>query len=315
MLILYWQIGKTILDKQEKEGWGTKIIDRLSQDLKLEFDTIKGFSSRNLKYMRLFATEYPYFEELINRPLSKKDANTIMHQLGAQLPWRHNILLIEKLKDIEKRLWYAQQTIENGWSRTVLDHQIGWDLYKRQAIEENKMDNLKETLPALQSDLVRESLKDEYKFDFLSLTKEHSEKELEDGLVQNIIQFILELGKGFAFVGRQYKFSVGGDEFFVDLLFYHLKLRCYVAIDLKTKSFQPEHVGKMSFYLSCIDDSMKNEHDNPSVGIILCKESNKEVKKKSVSTSSRPIAVSVYTLSDELPDELKILKEAEKFLE
>jgi predicted nuclease of restriction endonuclease-like (RecB) superfamily len=286
MILLYWEIGKTILEKQEQEGWGAKIIDKLSMDLKRTFPEMRGFSTRNLKYMRKFAENY----------LEK----TIVQEVLAQITWYHNITLLDKIKNTNESLWYGQQTVENGWSRNVLVHQIESQLYQRQALKK-KSTNFKNTLPKIQSDLANQMLKDPYKLEFLSMGREIKERELEKGLVEHITKFLLELGIGFAFVGNQYHFEIGGQDYYIDLLFYHLKLRCYIVIELKTDEFKPEYTGKLNFYLSAIDDILKLPDDNQSLGMILCKNNNKIVAEYALRNIKTPIGISEYKLKTSLP--------------
>ena len=290
MLILYWQIGRDILDRQTEHGWGSKVIDRLSQDLRREMPDVTGFSTRNLKYMRSFAEAWP------DEP--------IVQEALAQITWYHNLTLLEKLKRPEERLWYARQAVENGWSRSVLVHWIESDLYRRQG---KASTNFEKTLPALQSDLARETLKDPYKFEFLSLAKEAAEKDLEAGLLSHIRKFLIELGAGFAFVGQQVHLDVGDEDFYIDLLFYHLKLRCYVVIDLKATKFKPEYAGKMNFYLSAVDDLMRHPDDQPSIGIILCKAKDEVVAEYALRDLTKPVGVSSYVtkLVESLPADLR----------
>lgn len=260
LVLLYWQIGRDILDRQGREGWGAKVIERLAQDLRNAFPDMKGFSPRNLKYMRAFAEAWP-------------DAGFVQEVL-AQLPWYHQLALLDKLPGPETRRWYAAKAIEDNWSRNILVMQIETRLLERggQAVT-----NFPASLPKPQSDLARESLKDPYRFDFLGLTDEAQEREIEHALVKHVTEFLLELGAGFAFVGRQVLLDVGGDEFFIDLLFYHLKLRCYVVIELKGGKFKPEHLGQLGFYLTAVDRQVKSEHDNPTIGLLLRKSKNKIV--------------------------------------
>jgi len=288
MVLLYWEIGNEILLRQKSEGWGARIIERLSTDLRKSFPEMKGLSSRNLKYMRKFAEVYPDSE--------------FVQQVAAQIPWFHNCILIDKVKGAGKREWYIQQTIQNGWSRSVLVHQIETDLYNRQS---GLTHNFDRTLLAPQSDLAKETLKDPYIFDFLTVGEEAHERDLENQLVQNITKFLLELGVGFTYVGRQYNIEVGGLDYFIDLLFYHLKLRCFVAIELKVGEFKPEYAGKINFYLSALDDLVKTEQDNPSIGIILCKTRKKIVAEYTLRDMSKPIGVSEYKLTEAIPEELK----------
>ena len=279
LIELYWEIGRQILRQQKREGWGTKVIQQLSKDLKQTFPNMKGLSERNLKYMRQFAQLYPDFETV--------------QQLVAQIPWGHNCLLMNKLEQEEARIWYAQKTIENGWSRNVLAHQIDLKLFERQG---NVISNFAETLPEPQSDLVQKALKDSYIFDFLTIEEKAKEVELEQQLVENISKFLLELGSGFAFVAQQYHLEVAKNDYYIDLLFYHTRLHCYVAIDLKTGDFKPEYVGKMNFYLSALDEKMKTSSDNPSIGLVLCRAKDNVVAEYTLRGMSQPIGVSDYKL-------------------
>ncbi len=288
LVLLYWSIGRQILRSQEQEGWGAKVIERLSQDLKSAFPEMKGFSPRNLKYMRAFAQEWP--------------DEAIVQEALAQIPWYHNIALLEKLSTPEERGWYARQTVQSGWSRNVLAHQIESRLYDRQG---QALTNFERTLPAPHSDLARQLLKDPYNFDFLTLDVEARERELERGLLDHIRQFLLELGVGFAFVGSQVHLEIGGEDFYLDLLFYHLKLRCFVVIDLKMGAFRPEYAGKMNFYLSALDDLMRHPDDAPSLGLILCREKNRIVAEYALRDLDKPIGISGYQLAEALPESLK----------
>lgn len=290
MLLLYWEIGKTILERQEQEGWGQNVINKLSDDLKKSFPEMKGFSSRNLGYMKKFAEIYPDI--------------SILQQLVAKLPWGHNVILIDKIKSDEERLWYADKTIEHGWSRNVLVHQIESGLYQRQALTD-KTSNFKNTLPVPQSELAHNILKDPYKFDFLGIGQESQEKEIENALVQHMKKFLLELGAGFAFIGQQYHLEVGGEDFYLDLLFYHTKLKCYVVIELKAQKFKPEFAGKLNFYLSVVDDFLRDKIDNPTIGILLCKTKNNILAEYALKDINKPIGVSEYTLTQAIPEEIK----------
>ena len=254
LVLLYWHIGRDILARQAAQGWGTKVIARLAHDLRTAFPEMKGFSPRNLKYMRAFAEAWP-------------DAQFVQEVL-AQLPWYHQLALLDKLPGPETRRWYAAKAIEHNWSRNILVMQIEIRLLERSG---KAVTNFHVSLPKPQSDLARESLKDPYRFDFLGLTDKAQEREVENALVKHVTEFLLELGAGFAFVGRQVLLDVGGDEFFIDLLFYHLKLRCYVVIELKGGKFKPEHLGQLGFYLTAMDRQVKSEHDNPTIGLLLCK--------------------------------------------
>jgi predicted nuclease of restriction endonuclease-like (RecB) superfamily len=310
LVLLYWGIGRDILQRQAQQGWGTKVIDQLARDLKQEFPEMSGFSSRNLKYMRAFADAYPA-EPIVQQPAAQFTNALIVQQAAgqitgeqivqevlAQIPWFHNCVLLDKVKDTTERLWYAQQTIENGWSRNVLVHQIESNLYARQG---KALTNFTLALPPAQSDLAQQLLKDSYVFDFLSLGQEAKERDLERGLLLHLQRFMLELGKGFAFVGSQYHLEVGGQDFYLDLLFYHLKLRCYVVIDLKMGDFQPEYAGKMGFYLAAVDDFLRHPEDRQSIGLILCKSSNKVIVEYSLRDMSKAMGVSNYQILEALP--------------
>jgi predicted nuclease of restriction endonuclease-like (RecB) superfamily len=288
LICLYWEIGKILLNQQQQEGWGTKVIERLAHDLKTTFPDISGFSPRNLNYMKKLAEIYPDRE--------------ILQQAAAKIPWGHNMVLIDKLDTLEERLWYAQKTTEHGWSRNILSMQIETKLYHRQG---KTITNFEKRLSSQQSDLARQVLKDPYIFDFLSVGQEAHEREIENALVQHITKFLLELGTGFAFVGQQYHLEVGGDDFFVDLLFYHLKLRCYVVIDLKANKFKPEYAGQINFYLSVVDDLLRHPSDNPSIGILLCRDKNKLVAEYALKDVNKPIGVSAYQLLESVPENLK----------
>jgi predicted nuclease of restriction endonuclease-like (RecB) superfamily len=288
LVLLYWQIGRDILDRQGREGWGTRVIERLAQDLRSAFPDMKGFSPRNLKYMRSFAEAWPDAE--------------FVQQAAAQLPWFHLCTLIDKLKTPEERNWYLAKTIKHNWSRSMLVMQIETGLLARQG---QALTNFPVSLPEPQSDLARESLKDPYRFDFLGLTEEAQEREIEHALVKHVTEFLLELGAGFAYVGRQVLLNVGGDEFFIDLLFYHLRLRCFVVIELKAGSFKPEHLGQLGFYLTAIDRDMKGEHDNPTIGLLLCKTKNKVVAEYALGDKTQPMGIAEYRLVESLPAALQ----------
>jgi len=288
LVVLYWDIGRKILQRQKKEGWGTKVIDRLAADLLRAFPDMKGFSPRNLKYMRAFASSWP------NR--------TFVQQAAAQIPWFHNCTLLDKISHRTEREWYLRQTIENGWSRNILVHQIESRLYHRRG---KALTNFTRTLPSPQSELAQQVLKDPYNFDFLAISESAQERDLERALLQHLRDFLLELGIGFAFVGSQYHLEVGDQDYYLDLLFYHLPLRCFVVIELKMGEFQPEYAGKMNFYLSAVDDRLRTRADNPSIGIILCKVRNKVIVEYALRDTHKPIGVSAYRLTKSLPAKLK----------
>ncbi|SOY57801.1 PDDEXK nuclease domain-containing protein [Cupriavidus taiwanensis] len=288
LIALYWEIGNEILERQARQGWGAKVIERLAQDLRKAFPDMSGLSRSNLMAMRSFAEAWP--------------DGAIVQQLVGQLPWGHNQVLLQKLKSVEQREWYAWQALTHGWSRAVLLAQIETKLIDRAAQAPN---NFAAQLPSLQSDLARATLKDPYVFDFLSLRADASERDLEAALVDHITRFLLELGAGFAYVGRQVHLEVGGDDFYLDLLFYHLKLRCYIVIELKTGAFRPEYAGQISFYLSAVDAQMRTDDDHPTIGLLLCQEHNRLVVEYALRGMGKPIGVAQYQFVAELPAELQ----------
>lgn len=284
LVLLYWGIGKEILNRQVQQGWGAKVIDQLAADLGRSFPEMKGLSPRNLKYMRALAEAWPE-DEFVQQPV-------------AQLPWGHNVRLLDLVKTRDERLWYARAAIEHGWSRNVLVIQIEAGLYQRQG---KAITNFTKTLPAPQSDLAQQLLKDPYNFDFLTLSKDASERELEAGLVAHLQKFLLELGTGFAFVGRQVPLEVAGEDYRLDLLFYHLKLRCFVVIDLKAGPFKPEYAGKMNFYLAAVDDTRKHPSDNPAIGLILCKSKKEVVVEYALRHTATPMGIAEFRHLEKLP--------------
>lgn len=288
MLQLYWNLGRDILDRQTKQGWGAGVVNQISADLHAAFPEMKGFSRSNLMYMRAFAEAWPLA--------------AIVQQPVGQLPWGHNVVLLTRLKGREDRLAYARAALKHGWSRSVLDHHIDLRTVARTG---KAITNFKTQLPAHDSDLARESLKDPYHFDFLRLSDEARERDIEAELVKHITHFLLELGAGFAFVGRQQILDVGGDEFFIDLLFYHLKLRRYLVIELKATKFKPEHLGQLSFYCTAIDAQVKAPDDAPTVGLLLCKTKSALVAEYAVRSSTSPIGVAEYRLVEALPKDLE----------
>jgi predicted nuclease of restriction endonuclease-like (RecB) superfamily len=288
LVLLYWGIGKEILIRQREEGWGAKIIDRLAKDLQQSFPGMQGLSPRNMKYMRAFAEAWPE-EPIVQQPV-------------AQIPWGHNVRLLDLVKQPEERLWYIRQTIEHGWSRNVLVMQIDGGLYRRQG---KGITNFQATLPKPDSDLAQQLIKDPYNFDFLTLGQEAHERDLERGLLAHLRQFLIELGVGFAFVGSQVPLQVGSEDFRIDLLFYHLKLRSFVVIDLKMTSFKPEYAGKMNFYLSAVDDLLRHPDDKPSVGLILCKGKDGLVAEYALRDISKPLGISEFRHLEKLPEQLK----------
>ena len=289
MIGLYFNIGSIIDTRQKKLGWGAKVIDKLSFDILKEFPDMKGFSSRNIKRMLRFYKEY-------------SDESSKVPLLVAQIPWTHNIILIEKIKDKNLRYWYMQKVLENGWSKDILSLMIKSEVHKR---EGNLVSNFKDVLPQNSSDLVQQSFKDPYLFDFLSITEPFRERELENSLIKNMEKFLIELGSGFAFVGRQYKLEIGDDDFYIDLLFYHLKLRCFVVVELKKGKFKPEYFGQVNFYCSAVDSVLAQKDDKPTIGLILCQEKNEIVAEYSLRNMSQPIGISEYQLTEVLPKEFE----------
>lgn len=304
LIKLYWEIGRVILEKKEKEGWGAKTIEKLARDLKISFPGMKGFSLRNLQFMTQFSREYPDIQ--------------IVKQVVSQIPWGHNILIIQMIDKKEERVWYAKKTIENGWSRSNLTRHLKSSLYHRQG---KSISNFQITLPRPQSDLAEQTLKDPYHFEFLSLREKYEEKELEEGLLDHIQKFLIELGTGFAFVGRQYKIAISNKEYYLDLIFYHLNLSCFCVIELKSKEFDPRDAGQMSFYLSAVDDLLRRPGDNPTIGMILCKTKDNVTVEYALRGSNKPIGVSGYetkilgSLPENLKGSLPTIEEIEQELE
>jgi len=288
MVLMYYDIGNIIISRQKNEGWGKGIIPKLAKDLKNELAEEKGFSERNLGYMVQLAKEYPDV--------------SILQQLVAKLPWGHNIVLLQKIKDNELRQWYALQTLQNGWGRDTLVQMIKSNSHERQG---KATTNFESTMTNSNSELAQETLKNPYNFDFLTLTATFSERELELELIKHLEKFLLELGAGFAFVGRQYHLSISDKDFYIDLLFYHLKLRCYIVIDLKKGDFKPEYAGKMNFYCSAVDDILKHPTDNATIGLILCQTKDKIFAEYALKDLQKPIGISEYELTKILPQNLK----------
>ena len=286
---LYWRIGSEVRQRQSKHGWGARVVDRLAADLKAAFPGIEGFSSRNLKYMRAFAEAYP-------------DVAIVQQLLhNSPLPWGHHIRILDKVKDGGKRVWYIHAANKHGWSRTILEHQIESGLFERQGQAQT---NFERTLPPLQSDLAQQVLKDPYNFDFLTLGPDAHERHLERGLLDHLRKFLLEMGAGFSFVGSQHHLEVGGKDYYIDLLFYHLRLRCFVVVDLKMTEFVPEFAGKMNFYLSAVDDLLRHSTDAPSLGLILCKTRESVTVEYALRNTATPIGVAEFRVTDALPSDL-----------
>ena len=301
LLMLYWEIGRLLISQQSKAGWGARVLRKLSNDIRRDLPELKGFSVRNLELMTQFFREYPEIGILHGSKYpNKRDLFT--QQLVAQLPWGHNILLIQKLKNLKTRAWYMREAAAQGWSKNVLQMMIESAAHKRQG---SALSNFESILPAPQSDLAQRALNDPYIFDFLTLAHPIHERQIEAGLIQQVEKFLLELGQGFAFVGRQYHLELGDEDFYIDLLFYHLKLHCYVVVELKTGSFKPEYLGKLTFYLNVIDARLKESVDGPSIGLILCQEKNKLVAEYALRTALNPVGISEYKCSRILPDQLQ----------
>ncbi len=303
MVLLYWDIGRVILDRQQREGWGAKVIDRLSTDLRQAFPDMRGLSPRNLKYMRAFASAWP--------------ERQIVQEGLAQITWYHNIALLERLGDSQTRLWYAQKTIANGWSHNILIMQIENTAHER---EGKAITNFPATLPPPDSDMAVQVFKDPYLFDFLGTADPRREKEVEEALMDHIQRFLLELGVGFAFVGRQVHLEIGSQDFYLDLLFYHLKLRCFVVVELKAVAFDPSFVGKLNLYLSAVDDLMRHPDDKPTIGLLLCRSKNRLIVEYALRDFKKPIGVAqwqtkiVRSLPKELRGSLPTIEELEKEL-
>ncbi len=295
LVLFYWDLGKMISIKLSKSNWGDKILTTLSKDLQAAFPESKGFSLRNLKYAKFFFEFYS--SEIGQQPVAQ------LSQLRVdQIPWSHNILIFTKAKTTEEAQFYIQQTIEHGWGREVLALQLKSNLYGRQG---KSITNFKETLPSPQSDLAQQTIKDPYSFDFLTLTKPYNERDVEKQLTEHLSKFLLELGKGFAFMGSQYHLKIDDSDYYIDLLFYHTKLKCYVVIELKNTKFKPEYAGKLNFYLSAVDSLIKKEDDNPTIGILLCRDKKKIETEFALRDISKPMGVSEFTLTEALPDNLK----------
>jgi len=292
LLEFYWSLGKDIVEKQADSTWGSGFLKQLSHDLMLEFPDVKGFSKRNLEQIRRW---YLFWTE--EGAIAKQPAAQLM-----QIPWWHNVVIVSKCNTWAEALYYVQQIQLNGWSRSVLTHQVESGLWQR---EGKAINNFESTLPAIQSDLAQQTLKDPYVFDFLTLSKDYNERELEQNLVKHITAFLLELGAGFAYVGKQVPLQVGERDFFLDLLFYHIHLHCYVVIELKTTDFEPEHAGKLNFYIKAVDEILRKEGDAATIGILLCKDKDKLVAEYALSDINKPIGVSAYQLTQSLPENLQ----------
>lgn len=290
---LYYNIGKVL---EENSNWGNKFIDNVAIELKISFPNLKGFSVRNLKYMKSFYNEYKDDEEFV--------------QLVAQLPWKHNITLMQKVKDKEIRKWYMNKCLEDGWSDSILVYQIDTNLYNRQE-KTIKHNNFELTLKQ-NSDLANDMIKEPYIFDLIELTEDYKEKELENKMLDRLKNILLELGNGFSFVGNQYKITIDNRDFYIDLLFYHIKLKCYIAVELKVVEFKPEFASKMGFYLTALDEEIKDENDNPSIGIILCQNKSNKIVDYTLKYINKPVGVSEYKIFDQLSKEIQSKLPSEK---
>ena len=302
LVLMYYNIGLKLI---ENNKWGSSFIDMLAKDLKREFPTLKGMSARNLRYLQKFATEF--------------DNDEFLQHDVAKLPWSSLTTIMDRVKDKEQRKWYIIESIENGWARPVIIHQIASKLYERQALLENKTTNFDNTLPSPNNEQVKELLKDPYIFDFITADKDSKELDIERELTANITKLLLELGDGFAFVGKQYHLEIEKEDYYIDLLFYNLKVRSYVVIELKTTEFKPEYAGKLNFYLSAVDKYIKDENDNPTFGILLCKDKKKVTAELALKDINKPIGVSEYKILSEIPEFLEntlpSIKDIEKRLE
>ena len=288
LVLMYYNIGLKLI---ENNKWGSSFIDTLAKDLKVEFPTLKGMSARNLRYMQKFATEFANDE--------------FLQGVLAKLSWNHNQILLDKVKNKEIRKWYAKESLENGWSVSILIHQISSKLYERQALLENKTTNFDNTLPSPNNEQVKELLKNPYIFDFITADKDSKELDIERELTANITKLLLELGNGFAFVGRQYHLEIENEDYYIDLLFYNKKVRSYVVIELKTTEFKPEYTGKLNFYLNAVDKYIKGKNDNPTFGILLCKDKKRVTVELALKDINKPIGVSEYKILSEIPDYLE----------
>lgn len=304
LLSVYWEIGNAISSQEKAVGWGGKIVDTLAADLKAEFPQMKGLSPRNIRYLRDFAIAYPFFKnkDIKNSEYIENKDVIILQQLAAKLPWGHHQLLLTKLKSADERAFYIKKTVQNGWSRSVLEYQIEIGLFKSQGALVN---NFNTTIPSYECDLTTQIFKDPYNFDFIMLNEKAKERDLENALMTHVTKVLLELGAGFAFMGRQRKFEIGGKEFFFDLLFYHTKLRRHVIIELKIGEFEPEYIGKMNFYLSIADDQLKGVYDEAAIGLILCKTNHKVVAEYALRDITKPIGIAEYRITQQLPADFK----------
>lgn len=313
LLQFYWELGQDIIQKQAVSKWGDGFLSQLSKDLMLEFPNMKGFSKRNLELIRQWYLFYTQNGQITKQVVSQLNALISQQPVGQiekempypeilSIPWGQNIVIITKSNTLEEALFYVRKTLEHNWSRTVLTHQIESKLYQR---EGKALTNFKQILPIPHSDLAKQTLKDPYIFDFLTMTENYNERDLENNLIEHISQFLLELGAGFAFIGKQINLSVSRKDFFLDLLFYHTRLHCYIVIELKTIEFEPEHAGKMNFYIKAVDEQYRQPEDNPTIGLLICKSKDKLIAEYALSDINKPIGISEYVLTQSIPDDLK----------
>ena len=310
LIMFYWELGEMIFLKQQQTSWGSKFIEQMAKDLKKEFPSLKGFSRTNLFYIKKLYEFYSNSLVQLSVGLNQntKQNKIVQHSVGQidyiifQIPWRHNIAILNKCKNIDEAIYYIKQTIINNWNSDTLALNIKTDLFSRDG---KSINNFKITLPSPQSDLAIQTIKDPYVFDFLTFEKPFIERDIENKLVDNITKFLLELGKGFAYIGRQYHLEIANQDYYIDLLFYHIELKCYVVIELKNKKFIPEYAGKLNFYISAVDTLLKKDSDNPTIGILLCRDKNNIEAEFALRDINKPIGVSEFELTEILPDNLK----------
>ncbi len=318
LLFGYWYIGNMVMYFQEKEGYGAKIFDKLSYDIRREFPDLKGFSVRNIQYMKAFAKQHNHLilndkssftlpENTSSQEVQQGVAlleNMFLQNVISKVTWSHHLILMNKIKDLDERVWYIEKSLENSWSKNILDIQISLNLYQRQ-VKATKVSNFNLTLPRPHSDLANYMMKDPYIFDFISASKKANERDIENQLVQHITHFLLELGQGFAFVGRQYPLKVSDEIYPIDLLFYNIPLKSYVVVELKARDFEPKDAGQLNFYVNVVNAQLKTESDNPTIGLILCKGKNATLAEYALSGMTNPLGVADYKLTKAIPDDLR----------
>lgn len=314
MLFTYWEIGNTILKQNKQNAWGSKVISRLIKDLRTEFPDMKGLSLRNLHYMRAFAAAYPAFDLIAQDQIDgiENQELVIVQQLAAKLPWTHHQILLDKVKTTHERSFYMKKIVEDGWSRQTLIQQIHLGLFERQG---NAITNFSQTLPKAQSDLAQEIFKNPYIFDFIQANENQRETALEKSLIQHMKNFILELGRGFAYVGNQHRVRVGDEDIYLDMLFFHYLLNCFVIFEMKITPFKPEYAGKLNFYTTVVDEEIRCDHHKPTIGVLLCKSSNQTMVKFSLKNINSPLGVSTFELMKDLPAEIKTVMPSVEELE